>query len=150
MDAELATLAGTGATTVVSLLVTETWEQAKQRVIRLFARDGEAATVEGDLGESRDALAAATGAADEEALTADVTAMVLLRLRRLLEQDPDAADELRSLVEEFALAAGSDETGEAGAVHNSITGGAQHGPVFQGQSFSNLTIHSSGAAAPDQ
>ncbi|MER5222985.1 hypothetical protein [Streptomyces flaveus] len=147
MDAELATLAGTGATTVVGLMVTETWEQAKQRVVRLFAHGGEAAAVDEDLDESRDALAAATGTPDEEDLTSDVTAMVRLRLRRLLEQYPDAADELRVLVEEFAPAAGSDETG---AVHNSITGGAQHGPIFQGQSFSNLTIHSSGAAAPDQ
>ncbi|WP_210591512.1 hypothetical protein [Streptomyces sp. GESEQ-35] len=147
MDSELATLVATGATTVVGLMVTETWEQARQRVVRLFARTGEATTVDEDLDESRDTLAAVAGTSDEGDFTSDITAMVRLRLRRLLEQAPDAADELHLFIEEFAAAASS---GETGGVHNSITGGMQHGPVFQGQSFSNLTIHSAGAEAPDQ
>jgi len=146
VEAELAMLVGTGATTVVGLMVTETWEQAKQRLVRLFARDARAATVDGELDESRTALTAAIGTPDEEDLTTDVTAAVRLRLRRLLEQHPEAADELRLLVAEFGPAV---RNGEPGAVHNSITGGTQHGPVFQGQSFSNI-FHSSGGPTPDQ
>ncbi|MFH8341414.1 hypothetical protein [Streptomyces sp. AM6-12] len=141
MEAELVTLVGTGATTVVGLMATEAWEQAKRRLVRIFARGGEAGAVAGELEESRTALATAAGTADEQDLTSDLTASVRLRLRRLLEQNPDAAAELRLLVEEFAPLV---RTGPPGAVHNSITGGTQHGPVIQGHTFTNLTFHASG------
>ncbi|MET7477553.1 hypothetical protein ABZT17_24730 [Streptomyces sp. NPDC005648] len=146
MDAELAMLVGSGATTVVGLMVTETWEQAKQRLIRLFARgDDEAASLTGELEESRATLAAASGTPDEQDVTADTTAALRLRLRRLLEQHPDAADELRLLIEEFTT-----RDGGRGSVHNTITGGTQHGPVFQGRSFSRLTFGGSGTPPPEQ
>ncbi|MET8943794.1 hypothetical protein ABZX30_09435 [Streptomyces sp. NPDC004542] len=128
-------------------MATDAWEQVKQRLVRLFARAEEAAAVGRDLDESRDALAAAAGTPDEEDLVSDVTAMVRLRLRRLLRQDPAAADELRRLLQELTPSA---EDGETGAVHNSITGGTQYGPVIQGRSFSNLTFHASGTATSDQ
>ena len=147
MEAELAMLVGTGATTVVGLMVTDTWDQVKQRLMGLFNRDDETAAVDRELNESRNALIAASGTPDEEGLTTDITALVRLRLRRLLEQDPDAVNEIRLLIEEFTSATGGDATC---SVHNSITGGTQHGPVFQGQSFSNLNIHSSGVTAPEQ
>ncbi|MEU6146437.1 hypothetical protein ABZ848_39595 [Streptomyces sp. NPDC047081] len=148
MDPELGMLVGTGATTMVGLMVTESWEQAKQRLARLFARSGDDATaIDGELDASRATLTAAAGTPDEGDLTSDVTATLRLRLRRLLEQHPEAAEELRLLVEEFAPKLPS---GETGGVINSITGGRQYGPVFQGRSFSNLTIHGSGTPAPDQ
>ncbi|WSK17555.1 hypothetical protein OG717_20480 [Streptomyces celluloflavus] len=38
-----------------------------------------------------------------------------------------------------------------GEVHNSISGGTQHGPVVQGRDFSNLTFHMThGAERPDR
>lgn len=147
MEAELAALVATGATTAVGLMVTETWEQAKQRLVRLFARGTDSATVDGELDRSRDALVAASGAPDEEALASDITAMVRLRLRGLLEQHPEATEDLRLLIEEFASSAGAEATV---TVHNSITGGTVHGPVFQGHSFSNLTFRSSDGTAPDR
>ncbi|MER6379091.1 hypothetical protein ABT274_03585 [Streptomyces sp. NPDC001127] len=128
-------------------MVTETWEQAKQRLVRLFSRGSDATTVEGELDQSRDALLAATGAPDEEGLTSDITATVRLRLRSLLQRDPEAAEELRLLIEEFAPAA---EARATVTVHNSITGGTVHGPVFQGHSFSSLTFHSSDGVTPNQ
>ncbi|WP_217554396.1 hypothetical protein [Streptomyces sp. GbtcB6] len=145
MDTELAMLVGTGATTVVGLMVTESWEQAKQRLTRLFTRGGEATTVAGELDESRTALISVVGAPDEDDVTSDITAAVRLRLRRLLERNPDMADELRFLVAEFAPLL---KDGTAGSVHNAITGGTQHGPVFQGQSFSHLNLHESQRNAP--
>ncbi|GAA3776835.1 hypothetical protein GCM10022403_009510 [Streptomyces coacervatus] len=147
MEAELVTLVGTGATTVIGLMVTDAWEQAKQRVVRLFAHGGEADTVAGELEESRNTLVTATGTADEEGLTSDLTASLRFSLRRLLEQHPDAADELRRLVDEFAPAAQPDP---AGTVHNSISGGTQHAPVFMGRNFTNTTIHTSGGTTPDR
>ncbi|MEU6371804.1 hypothetical protein [Streptomyces sp. NPDC046909] len=141
MEAELATLITSGATTAVGLMVTETWEQAKQRVLRVFARGGDEAAVSGELERSRDALIAAAGSPDEEALIDDVTALLRLRLRALLRHDSDAVTELRLLVEEFAPAAEAGTAGTAATVHNSITGGTVNGPVFQGHSFTGLTFH---------
>ncbi|UQA98202.1 hypothetical protein [Streptomyces halobius] len=48
--------------------------------------------------------------------------------RRLLGQDPAAAAELRALLDELAPESGR---GRVGEVHNTISGGAQHGPVIQ-------------------
>lgn len=142
MDAELVTLIGTGTSTVVGLMVTDVWEQTKQRVVRLFSRGGDADAVAGELEETRAALIAAAGRSDQEDLTSDLTATVRLRLRRLLEQDPDTAVELRRLVDEFAPAAPS------GTVHNSVTGGTYYGPVMLGHTFTNSTFHTRDGRQP--
>ncbi|WP_330258523.1 hypothetical protein OG586_08750 [Streptomyces murinus] len=144
VEAELVTLVGTGATTVVGLMATDAWEQAKRRLARLFAHSGGADTVAGELEESRTTLAAATGTAEEEDLTSDLTGSLRFRLRRLLEQNPNAARELQDFVDEFAPVARPDLPG---TVHNSITGGTQHGPVLQGHTFTNLTFHGGGDTA---
>ncbi|MFD7064571.1 hypothetical protein [Streptomyces sp. NPDC059906] len=147
MEAELMALIGTGATTVVGLMVTDAWGQVRQRVVGLFASGAEAEAdgVAGELEESRTTLVAAEGTAAEEELRSDVTASVRLRLRRLLEQDPGAAGELRRLVDELAPA-----SPPPGAVHNSITGGRQDGPVVQGHTFTRLTFRTTGGTAPDR
>ncbi|MFB8777540.1 hypothetical protein [Streptomyces broussonetiae] len=133
MEPELATLVGAGATTMVGLMVTETWEQARHRLVRLFTRgDDDPTTAAAELEESRTALLAAPDDAD---LTADTTALLRLRLRRLLTENPDTVDELRHLLEEF-----TDPPPATGPVHNTITGGTQHGPVLQGHSFTNVTF----------
>ncbi|MFG3102758.1 hypothetical protein ACGFZL_19870 [Streptomyces sp. NPDC048182] len=132
-----------GATTAVGLMVTDAWGQAKQRFVALFSRGGDPAAADGELDRAREALLAAAGTDDEEALVADITAMVRLRLRGLLRQDPGAADELRDLVSRFAPGAGD-------SVHNSISGGTVHGPVFQGHTFSDLTFHRSDGPAADR
>jgi hypothetical protein len=147
VDAELVTLIGTGATTVVGLMVTDVWEQARQRVARLLARGGEPGNAAGELEESRNTLVAVVGTADEEDLTSDLTASIRLQLRRLLDRDPGAAEELRCLVDEFAFAVRHDPPG---TVHNSITGGTQNGPVVQGHTFTNLTFHPPGDTSADR
>lgn len=144
MEAELVTLVGTGATTVVGLMVTDAWEQTKQRVIRLLARGGETDSVAAELEESRGTLASAAGTAEEEELTSDVTASIRLRLRRLLEQDPGTAEELRRLVEE----SGSVDRPHV-TVRNTISGGTQNAPVFQGHTFTHMRLHSSGDSPVD-
>ncbi|MFG2156425.1 hypothetical protein [Streptomyces olivaceus] len=144
MEAELMALVGTGATTVVGLMVTDAWEQVRQRVVGLFGSTNETDRTAGELDASRTALLSAGGTADEEGLRSDLTASVRLRLRRLIEEDPGAARELRLLVDEFASTAGIEASG---SVHNSITGGRQDGPVFQGHTFTNLTFHTPGETA---
>ncbi|MEU9343988.1 hypothetical protein AB0D74_22545 [Streptomyces sp. NPDC048278] len=147
MEAELVSLVGTGATTLVALMVTDAWEQAKQRVVRLLARGSDGNAIAVDLEESRTALIAATGTRDEGDHASDLTASLRLRLRRLVEQNPDAVPELRALVEEFASRSLIDPSG---TVRNSITGGTQHGPVVQGHTFTHLTINAPGDTPPDR
>ncbi len=127
MEAELASLAVSGATTLVGLMAGDAWAAVKSRCGALFGRGRpeQAELVEGELEESRRELAAARGDGDESA-AADIEAMWRLRLRRLLQEDPAAADALRALIAEAASA-----QGPAPAVHNTISGGDIRGPVIQ-------------------
>ncbi|MGW0732110.1 hypothetical protein [Streptomyces sp. NPDC002851] len=163
MEAELATLVATGATTLVGLMVTETWTQARERVVRFFARagaddeaDADADAVEEELRASRAALIEARTAAEEvdvdageaaeaQQISADIEAQWRLRLRRALRADPAAARELRALLDELAPDTGGD-TGATGAVHNTISGGVQHGPVIQARNISRVDLRGSGGS----
>ncbi|WP_018547175.1 hypothetical protein [Streptomyces sp. LaPpAH-108] len=148
MDAELTALVTSGATTVVGLMVTDAWQQARQGLVRLFSRGDRTATVGGELDELRDDLVAANGSPDEAALADDIAATVRLRLRGLLRQDPEAADELRRLVQELTPLLPNGPAGNT--VHNTISGGTIHGHVIQGYSISNPTFNGSSGAAPDR
>ncbi|MFH9422589.1 hypothetical protein [Streptomyces sp. NPDC017529] len=139
MDAELTALATAGATTLVQQMVTEGWSQARARVAAFFSRrrgGGEEEALEGELEESRTELVAAQRSGDEEG-AADVAAEWRVRLRRVLRDDPEAAEELRLLLAELRPEA------EAGAsvreVHNTISGGVHHGTVIQAGVISRLT-----------
>ena len=46
MDAEAATLAASGATTLVNLMATDGWQKAKELVRRVFGRSSESASAE--------------------------------------------------------------------------------------------------------
>ncbi|MFJ6385988.1 hypothetical protein ACIQJT_00080 [Streptomyces sp. NPDC091972] len=139
MEAELAALATSGATTLIGLMVSDTWTQARDRLVRIFARGGDEESAEEELRVSRQELTAARDAADGDVM-ADIEAGWRVRLRRVLEADPGAADELRSLLAELDPPADEEVSR---AVRNSISGGVQHGPVLQGQSFSGLTFNTS-------
>ncbi|MEC4015260.1 hypothetical protein [Streptomyces sp. H27-D2] len=139
MEAELVALAASGATTLVGLMVSDAWTQGRERLVRFFARGGDEGSAEEELRISREELAAARAAEDEGA-AADIEAGWRMRLRRVLQADPAAAEELRLLLAELAPWAGSEQ---GVTVHNTISGGV-NGPVFQGQQFTGLTFHSSG------
>jgi hypothetical protein len=145
VEAELAALAASGATTLVGLMVSETWAQARDRLTRFFARGGDERAVDEELCLSRIELVAAREAEDEEA-AADIEAGWRTRLRRALQADPGAAEELRALLAEVAPDGGSKPLG---TVHNVISGGVQNGPVFQGERFSGLTFNGSGPVPPE-
>ena len=147
MEAELAALAASGATTLVGLMVSDAWSRARDRVARFFAGGGDENAARDALGVSQRELMAARASEDELAV-ADIEAEWRLRLRRALRADPEAAEELRKLLAELAPQAGNEPPGVF--VQNNISGGVQHGPVFQGQNFSGLTFNSSGTATPEQ
>ncbi|MFI1825737.1 hypothetical protein ACH41E_04690 [Streptomyces sp. NPDC020412] len=143
MEAELMALAAAGATALVQQMVAESWVQARDRLVSFFSRGGaegdeggqtqdagtaqDAELIEGELETSRGALSLAVQAGDEQT-AADVEAQWRDRLRHALAADPTAAAELRAVLAEFAPEAAR---GPRQEVHNTISGGVQHGPVVQ-------------------
>lgn len=101
MDAELATLATSGATTLVGLAATESWSRAKKAVIDLYERFHPKATtlVAAELEETRNDLEAEYGGA---AVQAEIVDHWQTRFRRLLAVCPEASTALRGLIEELA------------------------------------------------
>ncbi|MEV6590505.1 hypothetical protein [Streptomyces acidicola] len=137
MEAELTSLAVAGATALVTQMVTDGWEQARDRIVTFFTqrRDGEGEVVQAELEESRAELVAARDADDEET-AADVHDEWRLRLRRVLRADPSAAAELQALMNELR----PPDDVPKGTVHNTVSGGVQHGTVIQAHTIGDLTI----------
>ncbi|MCX4684601.1 hypothetical protein OG401_09805 [Kitasatospora purpeofusca] len=129
MEAEIAQLVTTGATTVVGLMATEAWTQARSRLAALFGRGRNAEEVSAELEEIRVEVVRADGDAE---LVGDQAAELRNRLRRLLREDPRAAEELESLLREFAPRQQSGAT-----VHNEISHGTIHGSVVQAGTITN-------------
>ncbi|WNF25530.1 hypothetical protein RI138_01205 [Streptomyces sp. C11-1] len=146
MEAELMTLAASGATTVVGLMATEAWTQVRGRLARFLSRGEDTDAVDAELEESRAELTAARADADE-ATAADIEAEWRTRLRRALRANPEAAEELRTLLDELAPLQPSAPTV---SVSNSVSGGTQYAPVVQGQNISHFTLNGSGVTAPEQ
>ncbi|WP_026248344.1 hypothetical protein [Streptomyces sp. LaPpAH-108] len=106
MDPELAALAATAGTTLVSSLTTEGWQRARDGIASWWRRSqpdrADAVTTELDV--TRDDLIAAR--ADGDAGTrAELGTEWQGRIRRLLVAHPEAADELRTLLAELAPSA---------------------------------------------
>jgi hypothetical protein len=128
VEAELVALATAGATTLVQQMVTDTWTSARDRLASFLSRgstDPEA--IGADLDATRAELVDAQQSGDE-ATAADLQAEWRSRLRRTLQADPRAAAELRTLLEELTPPPPAPPRVD---VHNTITGGTQHGPVIQ-------------------
>ncbi|MEU0271272.1 hypothetical protein [Streptomyces sp. NPDC006307] len=130
MEAELVALATAGATALVQQMVGESWEQAKGRIVAFFARragtDPEAVTAE--LDAVRAELLAAEESGDERT-TADAQAEARTewraRMRRTLQADPEAAGELRAMLDELMPTSGSI------TVNNTVNDGVYHAAVIQ-------------------
>ncbi len=119
-------LAGSGATTLVGLMVSDGWAAVRGRIARLVARGGDVATAERELDSARAGLVAAQEDGDAEA-TSDYVAEWTPRLRRLFRADPDAGRQLLDALEELS----GPRPGTCGNVYNSISGGSYHAPVIQ-------------------
>ncbi|MFD8546158.1 hypothetical protein [Streptomyces sp. NPDC059649] len=142
MEAELVQLATAGATTLVQQMATEGWATVRRRMAAFLARRrgaGDEAVLEGELDDSRADLVAAQEEGDQDGV-AGVTAAWRLRLRRLLSEDPAAAAELRALLDEVSPE--EPDRATVREVHNTISGGTQHGAVIQaGVVSGDLTFH---------
>ncbi|MET9093529.1 hypothetical protein ACWEQJ_17170 [Streptomyces cyaneofuscatus] len=144
MEAELTALAASGATTFVGLMATEAWSQVRGRLARFLARGEDSEAIDAELEESREELVAARRSGDEESAE-DIAAAWRVRLRRALRDNPEAAGELRDLLDELAP---HQAPGPTVTVNNSTNGGTYYSQVIQGHDISGLTFHSGGTAAP--
>lgn len=138
MDVGLAALWSAAATTLVTLMTTDSWERAKAGFAELWRqhRPEQAAAVEADLDAARAAAVAARQAGDDETV-AELAAEWRSRLRRAAEADEQAVADVRRLVEELrpllsagpagpvtmtARASGSSRVNQAGR-DQTVTGG---------------------------
>ncbi|MFI5881782.1 hypothetical protein [Streptomyces sp. NPDC051554] len=105
MGPELAELAGSAGTTMVTLMATQAWEATRDGMVALWQRfqPARAEAVGSELEATREdlLLARATGDTDTEA---ELTAEWQARVRRLLLAQPEVADELRRILAELSPA----------------------------------------------
>ena len=128
MSAEFAELATSGATTLVGLMVTDAWTQARDRVVALFGR-ARAEDLTAQLEVVRGEIVAGGDATE-------ATSELAPKLRRALAAEPDVADELLALLAEL-----TPQAAEPGSFRNTINGGTFHGTVVQAGSVRELTIN---------
>ncbi|MFD8387025.1 hypothetical protein ACFV2X_52560 [Streptomyces sp. NPDC059679] len=147
MDNELAALAASGATTLVSLMVTDSWAHARELVGRFLAHTGSNTAAIADLDDARTRLLT-TDATEDERVTSDVRAQWRAHLQQLVEAGPITSDDLRVLVTSLQRFATTSAT-RGGTVYNDINGGVQHGPVIQSGRISGLTFHLQQPPAPN-
>ncbi|MFI7410327.1 hypothetical protein ACIBU0_16855 [Streptomyces sp. NPDC049627] len=102
MDPQIADLARTAGTTMVTLMATQAWEAARDGVVALWQRfqPARAESVGDELEATREDLLLAREAGDE-ASEAELAAEWQGRLRRLLLARPEVAEELRRLLAEL-------------------------------------------------
>ncbi|MEV8587437.1 hypothetical protein [Streptomyces sp. NPDC051180] len=102
MDAELAVLAGTAGTTLVTLLTTEAWQRVSDGITSLWRRaePERAETISAELETTRTDLLAAREAGDLET-GGELGAEWQGRIRRLLVTHPEEAAVLRALLDEL-------------------------------------------------
>ena len=140
MDSEFAALAASGATTLVSLMVTDSWTQARDLVGRLVSRTTSRGATVADLDTARARLVAADG--HTGAVTAqEIADQWLVHLHHLLETGAVTAHDLRDVLASLQRLGKTSER-EPVTVHNAISGGVQHGPVIQAGRITGLTFGS--------
>ncbi|MGW2487901.1 hypothetical protein ACWCV9_11835 [Streptomyces sp. NPDC001606] len=138
MDAELAAMAASGATTLVSLMVTDSWTHARALMARFLARAGADTTAITGLDDARARLILTGSVADERA-AAGIAAEWQTRLCGLVETGALTDEDLSALgasLHRLAAAA----AGRPATVHNAVSGGIQHGPIVQAGTISGLTF----------
>jgi hypothetical protein len=124
-----ADLAAAGGTALVTAMVTDGWEGVKVRFVRLLGR-GDSKEIQGAaarLDECRGLLAVLVGAELQRARTEQEVAW-RIRLGDLLEREPEAERELRSLVAGIQARA----RGSAGSVEQHVTGSDRAQQAVQG------------------
>ncbi len=133
----LAALASSGATALVTAMVTEGWESVRMRVGHFLGRGQQehVAAMLRELDESRESLAGRSGAELEVALS-ELASAWQMRLADLLDRDRDAQSELRSLVTELAAR----RTSAVGQLEQHAAAFDHAQQAVQGQGVQNVTF----------
>ncbi len=103
MDPDIAALASTAGTTIVTLLATEGWQHTRDSLAALWRRvhPERAEAVITELDATREDLVEARAAGDDTS-ESELRAEWQGRVRRLLTVRPDIAEALRALLDELA------------------------------------------------
>lgn len=133
MEAELAALASSGATTLVGLMVSDYWAQAKDGFVRLLTRLNPAEAPLGELETSRIELVTARLEHDNTKAAA-IENHWHARLESLLRSDQTAADELRRLLD-------APPQRSTDSISNFNAGDTQFGSIIQAGHISGATFH---------
>ncbi|GAA3257624.1 hypothetical protein [Nonomuraea helvata] len=134
MEAELIALATSGATTLITLMISDAWTQVKGRLTHMLGRgDDEEGNLLQELESSRAALLYALASGDDTRV-ATIEAEWRTRLLPLLRRDPSLVEELQNL-----------PAPSAGTVYNHISGRVRSGLVIQAGRIEGSTFH----APPD-
>ncbi|MEE1826141.1 hypothetical protein [Streptomyces sp. BE20] len=136
MEAEVVQLVTAGASTLVGLMATEFWTQARSRFGSWLGRGEGDEAEEAALERSRAAVTRAQEAGDTRAVE-DLTGGWRARLREALHENPAAARELEALLEEFGPRLPKPA---AGSLNIAISGGTVQGSVIQAGTAGSVTI----------
>ncbi|MEV4372941.1 hypothetical protein AB0J71_38145 [Nonomuraea sp. NPDC049637] len=129
MEAELVALATSGATTLITLMISDVWAQTKEKLAGILARPGNEDDVLGELEASRADLVDALTRGDG-GRTAAIEAEWRARLLRLLLEVPGSADALQSL-----------PAPATGTVYNHISGPVRSAVVVQAGRIDGSTFN---------
>jgi hypothetical protein len=127
---DVAALAALAGNTLVTVAVTDAWEDVRHKIARLFGCGQPDPQAERRLDATRGLLATAKPAELSQVQVAEAVRWES-RFADLLAEHPEAVAELTDLVKDLTAAL---PTG-GGNVANTISGGTLHGPVLMGRDF---------------
>jgi hypothetical protein len=137
----LTALAAAGGTALVNAMVTDGWEGIRKRFAQLLGRgsDHKVAAAAARLERSREMLTEISGTGIEKA-QAEQAVVWRTRLSDLLEDHPDAGDELRKLIAEVQ----AEVIGSVGPVRQQVIGFDQVQQAVQGHGVQHNTFGGQG------
>jgi hypothetical protein len=147
MDNELTALATSGATTLVSIMATDSWTHARGLIARLLTRNAPGRSTLRELDDAHSQLTGADPLHAHQA-AAELIAQWTTHLQHLMAADPAARDELRSLLRSLERLTGTATT-PAVTVHNEINGDIHHAPVIQAGRIHTLTLYTPAPQRPE-
>lgn len=140
----IAAAAAAGGTALIGAAATDAWQTAREGVVKLFARGGKRrAELVRDRLDRDVAVIEAAGPGERDEVRAQLLPEWQMRLADLLEEFPDARDELRAWAEQVRAQL---PAAQASWVQNNTA--REHGTVFAVQHGSQSVYQGPAAAGP--
>ncbi|MFJ9086204.1 hypothetical protein ACIRL3_27675 [Streptomyces sp. NPDC102384] len=140
MDAELTALAASGATTLVSLMVTDSWARARELVSRFLAREDSTSAALTSLDEARSRLLVTADSPEDDRSRVAVTTECQTYLQHLTATSSVTPAEFRTMITALQRLA-STSVSRHSTVNNRVDGGFHHSPIIQSGTITGLTLH---------